>query len=353
MSRKQVNNFAAALALATMIAQSAGIAQSVGAQEPVRFVEESARAGLAHTYGGTSDFVVGGGAAVFDCDGDGLPELFLAGGAHGAAFFRNQSTRARGLKFARATARLGVARGDLKRVTGAYPLDIDNDGRLDLFVLRFGRNLLLRGTGDCRFEPAGAALGLPQSDDWTTAFAAIWEAGYTLPTLAVGNYVNRARPLNKTGNCDSSYLLRGKTPRSKTYAKPLELGASCALSMLFVDWANTGKFDLRVANDRQYFDPGTTEQLWRLAKDGPRLITKSEGWNGPVIWGMGLAARDLDGDARPEIAVTNMADNRLEKLVQPGSNQARFENAALAYNTMSQRPYFGDDKRPSTSWHVQ
>ena len=40
----------------------------------------------------------------------------------------------------------------LTSVTGAYPLDVDSDGTMDLAVLRVGEDLLLRGIGDCRFE---------------------------------------------------------------------------------------------------------------------------------------------------------------------------------------------------------
>ena len=37
-------------------------------------------------------------------------------------------------------------------MSGAYPIDVDSDGRADLIVLRRGENVLLRGLGDCRFE---------------------------------------------------------------------------------------------------------------------------------------------------------------------------------------------------------
>ena len=49
---------------------------------------------------------------------------------------------------------------DLTAVTGAYPLDIDSDGRTDLVVLRVGQDVILRGLGDCRFERADEALGV-------------------------------------------------------------------------------------------------------------------------------------------------------------------------------------------------
>ncbi len=60
--------------------------------------------------------MVGGGAAVFDCSGDGLPEVFAAGGTSPAALFRNTSTPGGALAFAPGDSGL-----ELTAVSGAYP----------------------------------------------------------------------------------------------------------------------------------------------------------------------------------------------------------------------------------------
>ena len=50
------------------------------ATAPPLFVAEEASAGIDHVYDGDFEFFVGGGVAVFDCNDDGRPDLYLRGG---------------------------------------------------------------------------------------------------------------------------------------------------------------------------------------------------------------------------------------------------------------------------------
>src|SRR5438034_1878245 len=115
-----------------------------------RYVEETATAGVDHMYGGGFEYATGGGVSAFDCNGDGKPDLYLAGGSGAAALYRNESPIGGTLRF----TRIRDAVTDLAGATGAYPIDIDGDGVTDLAVLRNGENVLLRGLGGCRFERA-------------------------------------------------------------------------------------------------------------------------------------------------------------------------------------------------------
>ncbi len=321
---------------------------------PVIFSEQASSAGLSHVFGGNADFVVGGGAAAFDCDSDGDADLFLAGGTGSAQLFRNRTKKAGQIRFAAVRPLTGSGHDVLKNVAGVYAIDFDNDADLDLFLLRFGRNALLENTGNCRFTVAEKGAAIAGSGKWSTAFAAAWARGADFPTLIVGNYVDRDRPLEKTGNCETNTLLRPSSsgPDGVLYedASPLAPG-HCALSMLFVDWRNTGEADLRIANDREYQDADGGEQLWSVFGAAPRLYAAADGWKDAKIWGMGLAARDIDQDGLPEIAVTNMAENKLYTLEAKEPPVPRFGEVAWTRGAASQRPHTGGDPRPSTSWH--
>ena len=156
-----------------------------------RFVDETAAAGIDHVYDGGPTFAVGGGVAVFDCDDDGKPDVYLAGGSRPAALYRNDSPPGGALAF----TRLSDPATDLTDVTGAYPIDIDGDGQIDLAVLRVGETVILRGLGGCRFERGERALGdLTPGRPRRRRSAPPGRAAAGLPTLAFGSYLTLDTP---------------------------------------------------------------------------------------------------------------------------------------------------------------
>lgn len=294
-----------------------------------------------HIYSGGWEHFVGGGVAVFDCNGDHRPELFAAGGAGPARLFLNQSG-AGDFSFQADTPEAL----DLTGVIGAYPINIDGDGLTDLVVLRVGENRVLRGTGDCGFRP-WPELALDSGDRWTTAFSATWEGANALPTMAFGNYVNRDDPNGPFEACDKNYLFR---PKGSTYGAPTPLTPGfCPLSILFSDWGRQGRADLRMSNDRHYYVRGGQEQMWAMEAE-PRLYLESEGWNTHMLWGMGIASRDLTGDGLPEVFLSSMGDQKLQVLT--GAHGPNFDTVPFSRGTSAHRPYIGDDGRPSTGWHI-
>ena len=312
-----------------------------------RFVDEAASSGLVHTYDGDSRFFVGGGLAVLDCDDDGLPDLYLAGGSGPATLFRNGSEPGGALHF----DRLADAATDLPDVTGAYPLDIDGDGRTDLAVLRAGENVLLRGLGDCRFERGNERWGFDGGEARSMAFAATWEGDAALPTLAIGDYIALDEIGTPLPPCPDNALFR--PTQGGAYGAPIELSPGhCALSMLFSDWDRSGRRDLRISNDRQYYTDGE-EQLWRIEPGSePVAYTAAHGWVRTQIFGMGIASHDLTGDGLPEVYLTSQGDNKLQTLTT-GPDAPTYRDIALRRGVNAPRPFIGGDVLPSTAWHPE
>jgi hypothetical protein len=307
-------------------------------------VDETTSAGIDHAYTGDFEFFVGGGVAAFDCNDDGRDELYFAGGTSPAALYRNESPLGGALRF----TVLASSVTDLTDVTGAYPLDIDSDGHVDLAVLRRSGNVVLRGLGDCRFEDATAALGVTAGTDWTVGFSATWEGSNALPTLAFGSYL-----VPGGDTCGDSRLVR-PAPDGTSYAAPVALTPGyCTLSILFSDWNHSGQRDLRMANDRHYYLDGT-EQLWQIVPDqAPRQYTEADGWHPLQIWGMGLASQDLTGDGRPEVFITSQGDNKLQTLEADSNDRPAYHDIALAHGVTATRPFTGGDVLPSTAWHPE
>jgi hypothetical protein len=330
------------LTLAVLLA-----APGVRALEPPRFADESASAGIQHRYEGGWEFFVGGGVATFDCNGDGRPDVYLAGGKGPAKLYRNTSRTGGRLSFSLVAAgATGVG-----QVTGAYPLDIDGDGAIDLAVLRVGENILFRGLGGCRFERANEAWAFAGGNAWTTAFTARWDPGQRWPTLVFGNYVDRAKPGSPWGTCHDNVLIRPGPDRG--FAPPEALAPGyCALSALFSDWNRDGTADLRLSNDRQYYRGGQ-EQLWRIPASGPpSRYTRAEGWRKLIIWGMGIATHDVNDDGYPDYLLTSMGDNKL-RILTKGADRPSYGDAAGKRGMTAHRPYVGGDILPSTAWHPE
>jgi hypothetical protein len=348
--RLHVLLLAAVLDLAPLAVTADEAAPPAPAPDPVIpiLAEETATAGIDHTYSGDWLYMVGGGAAAFDCDANGLPDLFLAGGEGPAALFRNVGTVGGPLRFARSDS--GLEHG---AVTGAYPLDVDSDGITDLILLRVGENLAMRGIGDCRFEVANAAWGFDGGDGWSAALAATWEKGQSWPTIAVGNYIDRTQEAFPWGSCTDNWLHR-PLPSGAGLAPPLPLTPGyCALSMLFTDWNGSGTPSLRISNDREYYRGGQ-EQLWHLPPgQPPRAYAEADGWAPLRIWGMGIAAQDLTGDGLPDYFLTSMADSKLQALAPDAGGRPVYADIAWARGVTAHRPYMGDDLRPSTGWHAE
>lgn len=336
-----------------LMALAGGLALPASAIDTPVYVDEAAGAGIETAYTGGWEHFVGGGVAVFDCDANGFPDLFFAGGSGPAKLYRNAGVRGGPLRFVETSEPPSGETG----VSGAYPLDIDGDGILDLAVLRVGGNQFYRGLGDCGFEPANTLWGIDGGGAWTTAFSATWEPGETWPTMVFGNYVDRAQPGGPFGACHDNQILRPAEAGGYRASRPLRPGF-CALSILFSDWNRDGIPDLRISNDRQYYRDGH-EQLWRLRDGAFTEYGQREGWRPLKIWGMGIASHDLTRNGYPEYFLTSMADNKLQTLAaRPagsgfGPPRPAYDDIAFGLGATVHRPYVDGEIKPSTAWHAE
>jgi enediyne biosynthesis protein E4 len=115
---------------------------------------------------------LGASVSVADFDSDGRPDLYFTNSRFGErnALYRNRGDGT----FEDVAASAGLA--DLNRPgdgvsMGAVWGDIDNDGREDVFVYRYGYPALLRNVDGARFEDITAASGLRR---WVNSNGAIW-----------------------------------------------------------------------------------------------------------------------------------------------------------------------------------
>ena len=349
MAVDSLSNRFRALALCVALA-AAGVLPPVAAEASAlripKFLEETDASGLQSRFEGEGEYMVGGGVATFDCDGDGLPEVYVTGGVNKAKLLRNRSTRGGPLRLQEERSGL-----ELTNAIGAYPLDIDGDGQTDLVVLRVGEVQVFKGLGQCKFSRANDTWNIHTGNGWHTAFSATWEQGQSWPTLAFGTYTDRSKPEFPWGSCTPGMLLRPRDGGGYAPATPLVPG-HCALSMLFSDWNRSGRAALRVSNDREYYKNGQ-EQLWNLPPgEPPTLYGPAQGWRPLQIWGMGIASNDINGDGYPAVFLTSMSDNKLQVL-DAGAAQPHYADVAFKRGVTAHRPYVGGDVHPSTAWHAQ
>jgi hypothetical protein len=174
-----------------------------------------------------------------------------------------------------------------------------------------------------------------------------------LPTLAFGNYQAVDESGALAAGCPPNRLFRPE-PGASAYGPALDLEPGwCTLSLLFSDWDRSGRRDLRMSNDREFYVRNGQEQLWRMSAGQPaELYTEADGWNPVRIWGMGIASHDVTGDGYPEYYLTSMFANRLETLTK-GARRPTYDDIAAQLGVQSGRPVAGEDERPSTSWHPE
>jgi enediyne biosynthesis protein E4 len=330
------------------------------------FRDDAERARLRFTYenGETPQHqipeTIGGGVAVLDFDGDGWLDVYVvqggafppdrvssraasvservtplpeplplpdgrgsvqqeAGATTGDRLFRNR----RDGTFEDATVASGIAQFARGYGFGATAGDYDNDGRPDLFVTRFGSYALYRNRGDGTFEDVTERAGLGGTRDWPTsaAFADLdgdgdldlyvchylkWDARN--PTIChdprAGDRTVSCLPLGFPAEPDHLFRNDGGRFVDVTAEAGIVDRDGRGLGVVAADLDDDGRIDLFVANDM-------TANLFFHNRGGLKFeeIGHAAGVasnaDGGYQAGMGVACGDLDGDGRPDLAVTN------------------------------------------------
>ena len=272
---------------------------------------------------------LGSGAAFFDYDGDGDPDLYFVNGAALPGYLATETPTNRLFQnngdgtFSDATEQAGV--GDTGYGHGCAVGDYNNDGYLDLYVTNFGRNVLYLNNGDSTFSDvtADAGVGDPK---WSSSCAfADYDRDGDLD-LYVVNYIEYSlennpwcgpkekgiraycEPNNFPGLPDTLYRNNGDgTFTDVTHESGIYNPTGKGLGVVWGDYNNDGHPDIYVAND-------STENFFFLNKGdgtfeevGFKLgVAMSE--TGAEENGMGTAFGDLDNDGWLDLIVTNYQD---------------------------------------------
>lgn len=269
-----------------------------------------------------------GGVATFDFDGDGRIDIFFTNGADIPSFrktkpaqwnrlFRNEG----GLKFRDVTEEMGVSGDGFS--TGVTVGDFNGDGRPDLFVAGYGKSLLYRNDGK-RFVEVSDAAGLKQQ---TWPIAAGWfdyDNDGDLDLFIVNyldwspaknlfcgdpkfNFRVYCHPKHFAPLANVLYRNRGDgTFEDVSVRSGIAAALGKGMSVAFADYDGDGWQDIFVTNDAMpnfLFHnrrDGTFEEVG--LKAGVALTD-----DGTTISSMGVDFRDYDNDGLPDLAVTALS----------------------------------------------
>ncbi|MEP7074196.1 MAG: CRTAC1 family protein [Acidobacteriota bacterium] len=312
------------------------------AQSPaISFTDISAASGINVSHVSTPEnrYIIesmSGGAAVFDCDGDGFldvatvngssVERFKKGGDPMVTLYRQiDGEKSKTPKFDNITQPAGLTRKGWGMAVTA--IDHDNDGILDLFVTGFNGNALYRGTGQCKFQDVTEKSGLAGSGFMTGAAWADYDRDGDLdlfvvryvsidlvnlpvfgssPTCSFQGIRVQCGPRGLPGESDLFFRNKGDGTFEEISKK---IGVSddkkyYGLGVIWCDYNDDGWPDVYVAND------GTPNYLYKNNKDGTFTDVSFESgtsYSGAGVeqGSMGVTWGDYDGDGKLDLFVTN------------------------------------------------
>jgi hypothetical protein len=290
-----------------LLSSASGQAKPPSVEPPsVRFEDVSRKAGLNLPHIATKEqhYIVesmSGGAAMFDCDGDGKLDIavvngstvdrYRAGGDLLVTLYHQDSD----LKFSDITQEAGLYRKGWGM--GIAVADFDNDGILDMYVTGFGGSALYKGLGHCKFQDVTDKAGVRGEGFMTGAAWADYDRDGNVD-LFVARYVHiDINKLPAFGSNDKFCRFKG-------------ILVQCG------PWGMEGESDLLFHNRGD----GTFEEVAKKAGvDDPRHR-----------YGLGVVWGDYDNDGWPDLYVANDAG---PNFLYRNKHDGTFEDVALLAGT--------------------
>jgi hypothetical protein len=273
-----------------------------------------------------------GGVALFDYDNDGRLDIFFCNGARipglvkdDSRFWNRLYRHEKGDTFRDVTEEAGV-RGEGYSMS-ASAADYDNDGWTDLYVTGVNRNILYHNRGDGTFADATEQAGVTG----VAGGKKLWSVGAVWLDydndgdldLFVANYLDWSPERNKLCGMKGKRLScsptvyeglpnllyrndgNGRfTDVSGATGIAAQIGKGMSVSVADAD--GDGFTDVFVANDEMRHFLFRNEGGHAFAERGVEMgVAYTE--DGVPVSGMGNDFRDLNGDGRPDIIVTDLS----------------------------------------------
>ena len=309
------------------------------------------------------NFDNGGGVAIGDLTGDGLPEVVLTSNQGGPRLYLNEGK----FRFRDITEAAGIENRKGSWTTGVTIADVNGDGLLDIYICKAGPGDVASRANELWINQGVNKDGIPTFKDMATAYG-VTDGGYSTQavffdydadgkldlfilrnspraanSLAIRNTRDVADPYGgaRLYHNDGGHF-SDVTAKAGIHSPTMAFG----LGVVASDVNNDGRPDLYVSND--FF-----ERDYLYINKGDGTFSDAIDRQMPVIsfFSMGLDAADLDNDGWPDVYTTDMLpedDYRLKTNSQFEGSQSYQSRVANGFHHQAMRNMLQRNNRDGT-----